>query len=103
MANDPLQRRQFSRPGVTICEFRYNLGAPTGLHPPAVFCGIVNRTMIFNDNSLSIGRTPLVKLNRITDGAPVTLLAKIEGRNPAYSIKIELARRWSGTRSSAGY
>ena len=43
--------------------------------------------MIFSDNSFSIGRTPLVKLNRITDGAPVTLLAKIEGRNPAYSIK----------------
>jgi cysteine synthase len=43
--------------------------------------------MLFNDNSLSIGRTPLVKLNRVTDGAPVTLLAKIEGRNPAYSVK----------------
>jgi cysteine synthase len=43
--------------------------------------------MIFSDNSFSIGRTPLVKLNRITDGAPATLLAKVEGRNPAYSIK----------------
>jgi cysteine synthase A len=43
--------------------------------------------MIFSGNSFSIGGTPLVKLNRITDGAPVTLLAKIEGRNPAYSIK----------------
>lgn len=41
----------------------------------------------FGDNSLSIGRTPLVKLNRITDGAPATVLAKIEGRNPAYSVK----------------
>ncbi len=45
---------------------------------------------IFSDNSLSIGRTPLVKLNRVTDGAPVTLLAKIEGRNPAYSVKCRI-------------
>jgi cysteine synthase A len=43
--------------------------------------------MIFQDNSLSIGRTPLVRLNRVAGGAPVTLLAKIEGRNPAYSVK----------------
>src|SRR5579859_5421524 len=43
--------------------------------------------MTFADNSLSIGRTPLVRLNRITYVAPVTLLAKIEGRNPAYSVK----------------
>ena len=41
----------------------------------------------FADNSLSIGRTPLVRLNRITDGARATVLAKIEGRNPAYSVK----------------
>src|SRR5580692_6310744 len=46
--------------------------------------------MYFNDNSLSIGRTPLVKLNRILDGAPVTLLAKIEGRNSAYSVKCRI-------------
>jgi cysteine synthase A len=43
--------------------------------------------MLHQDNSLSIGRTPLVKLNRITDGAGATVLAKIEGRNPAYSVK----------------
>jgi cysteine synthase A len=42
------------------------------------------------DNSLSIGRTPLVRLNRIHGGAPVTLLAKIEGRNPAYSVKCRI-------------
>jgi cysteine synthase A len=41
----------------------------------------------FDDNSLSIGRTPLIKLNRVTDGAPATVLGKVEGRNPAYSVK----------------
>ncbi|MEO8342190.1 MAG: cysteine synthase A [Gallionella sp.] len=41
----------------------------------------------FADNSLSIGGTPLVRLNRIADGAPAVILAKIEGRNPAYSVK----------------
>src|SRR2546423_1947088 len=46
--------------------------------------------MTFADNSLSIGRTPLVRLNRITNGAPVTMLAKIEGRNPAYSVKCRI-------------
>ena len=44
----------------------------------------------FDDNSFSIGRTPLVKLNRITDGAPATVLGKIEGRNPAYSVKCRI-------------
>ncbi len=46
--------------------------------------------MTYSDNSLSIGRTPLVRLNRITNGAPVTMLAKIEGRNPAYSVKCRI-------------
>lgn len=44
----------------------------------------------YSDNSLSIGRTPLVRLNRITDGANATVLAKIEGRNPAYSVKCRI-------------
>ena len=44
----------------------------------------------FADNSLSIGRTPLVRLNHVIDGAPATVLAKIEGRNPAYSVKCRL-------------
>ena len=46
--------------------------------------------MIFQDNSLSIGSTPLVRLNRVTDGAGATVLAKIEGRNPAYSVKCRI-------------
>ncbi len=44
----------------------------------------------YKDNSLSIGHTPLVQLQRITDGAPATILAKIEGRNPAYSVKCRI-------------
>ncbi|HYN78208.1 MAG TPA: pyridoxal-phosphate dependent enzyme, partial [Lamprocystis sp. (in: g-proteobacteria)] len=44
----------------------------------------------FPDNSRSIGHTPLVRLNRITDGAPATVLVKIEGRNPAYSVKCRI-------------
>ena len=46
--------------------------------------------MVFNDNSLSIGRTPLVRLNRVIGDAPVTVYAKIEGRNPAYSVKCRI-------------
>jgi cysteine synthase A len=46
--------------------------------------------MVYQDNSFSIGRTPLVKLNRIVGGAQATVLAKIEGRNPAYSVKCRI-------------
>jgi len=46
--------------------------------------------VFFKDNSLSIGRTPLVKLNRVTEGALATVLAKIEGRNPGYSVKCRI-------------
>jgi cysteine synthase len=45
---------------------------------------------VFEDNSLSIGRTPLVRINRITAGLPGIVLAKIEGRNPAYSVKCRI-------------
>ena len=44
----------------------------------------------FADNSQTIGGTPLVRLNRVTDGAKATVLAKIEGRNPAYSVKCRI-------------
>jgi len=45
---------------------------------------------VYNDNSQSIGNTPLVKLNKVTQGAKATVLAKIEGRNPAYSVKCRI-------------
>ena len=45
---------------------------------------------IYEDNSFSIGRTPLVRLNRVTDGGKATILAKVEGRNPAYSVKCRI-------------
>ena len=44
----------------------------------------------YSDNSLSIGHTPLIKLNRVIDDAKATVLAKIEGRNPAYSVKCRI-------------
>ena len=47
-------------------------------------------SQIFNDICQTIGRTPLVRLNRVTDGAGATVLAKIEGRNPAYSVKCRI-------------
>ncbi len=45
---------------------------------------------VFKDNSESIGRTPLVKINRLSQGTGATVLAKIEGRNPAYSVKCRI-------------
>jgi cysteine synthase A len=56
--------------------------------------------MIFPDNSFSIGRTPLVRLNRVTGGAQASVIAKIEGRNPAYSVKCRIgaAMIWDAER-----
>ncbi len=45
---------------------------------------------VFHDNVDTIGRTPLVRINRLTNGLNVRLLAKIEGRNPAYSVKCRI-------------
>ena len=45
---------------------------------------------IYDDNSLSIGNTPLIRINRITAGLPGTVLVKTEGRNPAYSVKCRI-------------
>lgn len=45
---------------------------------------------IFDDNSLSIGNTPLVRINRIVEGLDATILGKVEGRNPAYSVKCRI-------------
>ena len=55
---------------------------------------------IFEDNSQSIGRTPLVRINRLTQGLKATVVAKIEGRNPAYSVKCRLgaAMIWAAER-----
>ncbi|MEB3352945.1 MAG: cysteine synthase A [Cyanobacteriota bacterium] len=55
---------------------------------------------IYADNSLSIGRTPLVELHRVTQGCGARVLAKIEGRNPAYSVKCRIgaAMIWQAER-----
>jgi cysteine synthase len=45
---------------------------------------------IYEDNSSSIGNTPLVRLNRVTQGLEAVVVAKIEGRNPAYSVKCRI-------------
>jgi len=56
--------------------------------------------MVFPDNSFSIGRTPLVRLNRVTEGARASVLGKVEGRNPAYSVKCRIgaAMIWDAER-----
>jgi cysteine synthase A len=56
---------------------------------------------IFNDNAESIGRTPLIKINRLAKGLPGIVLAKIEGRNPAYSVKCRIgaAMIWDGEKT----
>jgi cysteine synthase A len=45
---------------------------------------------VYEDNTKSIGRTPLVRINRMDAGSGTTILAKIEGRNPAYSVKCRI-------------
>src|SRR5271156_7126408 len=45
---------------------------------------------IYDDNTKSIGHTPLVRINRLDASSSATILAKIEGRNPAYSVKCRI-------------
>ena len=58
---------------------------------------------IYEDNAASIGRTPLVRINNLTRGARATVLAKIEGRNPAYSVKCRIGASmvWDAEKSGA--
>ncbi|WP_372796311.1 cysteine synthase A [Pontiella sp.] len=42
---------------------------------------------LYDDITQTVGRTPLVKLNRITEGLPGTVAVKLESRNPLYSVK----------------
>jgi cysteine synthase A len=58
---------------------------------------------VFEDNAASIGHTPLVRINHLTKGAHATVLAKIEGRNPAYSVKcrIGVSMIWDAEKSGA--
>ena len=56
---------------------------------------------VYADNVDAIGRTPLVRINRLTQGLNARVLAKIEGRNPAYSVKCRIgaAMIWDAERS----
>jgi cysteine synthase A len=56
---------------------------------------------VYADNTESIGRTPLVRINHLGKGARATVLAKIEGRNPAYSVKCRIgaAMVWAAEKS----
>jgi cysteine synthase len=56
----------------------------------------------FEDNSLSIGNTPLVRMNRMAQGVKATVLAKIEGRNPAYSVKCRIGANMIWTAEKQG-
>ncbi len=58
---------------------------------------------VYDDNSLSIGGTPLVRLSRLAAGLRATVLAKIEGRNPSYSVKCRIgaAMIWDGEERGA--
>ncbi len=45
---------------------------------------------IYADNSLTIGNTPLVELNKIVSGCKARILGKIEARNPSFSVKCRI-------------
>jgi cysteine synthase A len=59
-------------------------------------------TNFFSDNSLSIGNTPLVKINRMAQGLKATIFAKIESRNPAYSVKCRIGSNMIWTAEKQG-
>lgn len=56
---------------------------------------------VYDDNSLAIGNTPLVRLNRVAPEG-TTILAKIEGRNPAYSVKCRIGSNMIWDAEKAG-
>lgn len=56
----------------------------------------------FEDNSFSIGNTPMVKINKMTQGLKATILGKIEGRNPAYSVKCRIGANMIWTAEKQG-
>jgi cysteine synthase A len=56
----------------------------------------------FDDNSFSIGNTPLVKINRMAQGLNATILGKIEGRNPSYSVKCRIGASMIWTAEKQG-
>jgi len=56
----------------------------------------------FEDNSFSIGNTPLVRINRMTQGLKATILGKVEGRNPAYSVKCRIGASMIWTAEKQG-
>lgn len=58
---------------------------------------------IYQDNSASIGNTPLVALDRIAEGAGASIVAKIEGRNPAYSVKDRIGAAMLDAAEAAGH
>jgi cysteine synthase A len=57
---------------------------------------------VFKDNPESIGRTPLIRINRLTQGLGATVLAKIEGRNPAYCVKCRIGAAMIGDAEASG-
>jgi cysteine synthase A len=59
-------------------------------------------TKFFDDNSLSIGNTPMVKINQMAQGLKAIVLAKIEGRNPAYSVKCRIGASMIWTAEKQG-
>jgi cysteine synthase A len=62
----------------------------------------MNMEKFFSDNSLSIGNTPLVKINKMAQGLKATILAKVEGRNPAYSVKCRIGANMIWTAEKQG-